>query len=439
MNGPGAGASGRVDGPVLGRRGTAWNPETRLYADGVVTGADGAPLVVPPHGALRRLPDTPFLDPASGTLPGAARPGPAEVARAAAETAAATLPGAGTRYAAMARTAFVDIRALLYPNGALVAAASPYWHYVWPRDAGFCAVALCLGGRHGDALRALRYVCGLQEPDGTWQARYLPDGSGRVPDRRGTQLDGIGWTLWALWVWAATAPARTVAAELADMLATVRAAADAMSAAVDPGTGLPRPSQDYWERDVDEATLGTAAPLLLGARAAADLLGRAGDGAAAARCARVRDLLRDGIRRHFAPLDFPRRVGGGGRDASVAFLLPPFSPMEPGPHAAWRRTLAALRLANGGVGGGEEWADTRTAWTPQVSLFAMTAAATGERHLAEGLLTWLEERRTRLGALPEKVTEDGRPAAVAPLALTGASVLIALASLEGRPPPTPPG
>lgn len=53
------------------------------------------------------------------------------------------------------------------------------------------------------AFDPLSYVASMQEKDGTWQARYLPDGSGDVPDDRGPQLDGIGWTLWATWIWAA--------------------------------------------------------------------------------------------------------------------------------------------------------------------------------------------------------------------------------------------
>ncbi|GAA3756114.1 hypothetical protein HDA32_004094 [Spinactinospora alkalitolerans] len=427
-----------ADTAALGTRGTAWSPETRLYSDGAVVGADGAPVVVPPHSRARRLAGTGFLDPGGAALPGAAEATDEAVREARAQLAAASVPGAGTAFADMARTALVDVRTLLHPNGAMVAAASPYWRYVWPRDAGYCAAALCLTGFHGDALRILYRVAALQEADGTWQARYLPDGSGRVPDDRGTQLDGIGWTLWAAWVWARTAPRSRVTGGLAELAPCLLAAADAITAAVDPGSGLPRPSQDYWEHDTAEATLGSAAPLLLGARAGADLLHRLAEHDAALECARTSVVLRAGIEEHFAALDYPRRATGGGRDASVAFLLPPFAPETPGPLAAWRRTVPALRLANGGVRPGEEWADTETAWTPQVSLFAMTAASVGDEALAGELLSWLDARRTRLGCLPEKVTAAGRPAAVAPLALTGASVLIALAALDGRPLPVPP-
>ncbi|GAA1991968.1 hypothetical protein GCM10009799_17320 [Nocardiopsis rhodophaea] len=429
--------------PVLGTRGTAWRPETRLYSDGVVVGADGAPVAVPPNSAVARVPETGLLAPEQ-RLPGAAEATPEAVARERAWLAAADVPAVGSPWAEMARTALIDIRALLYPNGAMVAAASPYWRYVWPRDAAFCAVALALSGRRGDALRVLRYVAAMREADGTWQARYLPDGSGEVPDDRGTQLDGIGWTLWAAWMLWRTAPvpAADVSAgaapkEVADVSPALVGAAEALDAAVDTDVGLPRPSPDYWEKATTDVTLGTAAPLLLGARAGAEVLRGLGAPDAARRCARVASRLGPGIERHFSRDGYPRRRGGG-RDAAVAFLLPPFAPAAPRPRASWHRTLAALRLSNGGVRPGEEWGDTATAWTPQLSLFTMTAACLGEHALAGSLLDWLDAHRTRLGALPEKVTSDGRPAAVAPLALTGASVLIALHALDGRPVHVPP-
>jgi hypothetical protein len=431
-------------GPALGVRGTAWSPETRLYTDGVVAGVDGAPVAVPPHSRVRRVRGTALA--AGSGPPGAAPDTPEARGRERARYARARVPGTGTRWAEMAGTALVDLLALLHPNGALVAAASPYWRYVWPRDAAFGAAALCACGLPGDALRVLRYVAGVQEADGTWQARYLPDGSGRVPDGRGTQLDGLGWTLWAAWVWAGTPGAH--GAGRAALAGPLRAAAGALCAAVDPVTGLPRPSPDYWEQETDRVTLGTAAPLLLGARCAADLLPRLGDPRAAERCAAAAGALAAGIGRHFAPRGFPRAVpapeGGGdgpgwaGRDASVAFLLPPFAPAEPGAVGAWRRATGELWLANGGVRPGADWPDTATAWTPQMSLFALTAACLGERGPAEERLDWLAARRTRLGALPEKVTAAGRPAAVAPLGLTAATVLLTLAALDGRPLPMPP-
>jgi len=217
--------------------------------------------------------------------------------------------------------------------------------------------------------------------------------------------------------------------------ATVGAILDAL----DPDTALPRVSQDFWEMDLDEATLGSAAPLLLGLRTGGDLLVRLGDSELAGRAADAARRMADAVATSFGGHGYARRLSGdGGRDASVAFLLPPFAPADVCVERAWREAVEATTVDNGGVRPGEEWSDLITAWTPQVSLHAMTAASVGDPALAHRLLSWLDVRRTSLGALPEKVTADGRPAAVAPLGITGATVLIALASLEGRPLPLPP-
>ncbi|SEF14300.1 hypothetical protein [Jiangella alba] len=421
----------------LGTRGTAWSPETRLYSDGVVIGADGAPLIVPPHSGLRRLPGTGYLDPSSGALPGAAVP-TGDDADAARELLAATeLPGRGTPYQPMAEEALIDIGVLTFANGAAVAAGSPYWRYVWPRDVGYMAAALTVCGRPEPAFAQLAYVAAMQEQDGTWQARYLPDGSRGVPDDRGLQLDGIGWTLWATWLWAGA-----TGGAVGSLAPMVRSAVGAALAALDPSTGLPRASQDFWEMDLDEATLGSAAPLLLGLRAGRELLtllGGPDDARLAARAADGAERLAAAVTGGFGAHGYARRISGsGGRDASVAFLLPPFAPHDEAVAAAWRSAVDATTVGNGGVRPGEEWTDVLTAWTPQVSLHALTAASTGDTALAHRLLSWLDLRRTDLGALAEKVTADGRPSAVAPLGLTGATVLLALAALDGRPLPAPP-
>jgi GH15 family glucan-1,4-alpha-glucosidase len=417
----------------LGTRGTAWTPETRLYSDGVVVGAGGTPLVVPPGSAFRRIADTPYLDPASGESPGAYRPSPADVDAARARLAGAQLPTAHGCYAEMARTAVVDIDALTFPTGAVVAAASPYWRYVWPRDAGFVAAALTLVGHAEDARRVLQYVGDMQERDGTWQARYLPDASGQVPDDRGLQLDGLGWTLWASWLWV-----RIGAGDPKHLADTTAAATRAALGCLDTVTGLPGAAQDYWEMDLDEVTLGTAAPVLLALRCGGDLAAELDQHELADRAGEAAGRLESAIHGIFGPHGYQRRAGGtGGRDASIAFLLPPFAPGDSVVRAAWRDAVEATKLPNGGVRPGEEWPDLATAWTPQVSLHALTAAVTGDTALAHRLLSWLDVRRTRLGSLPEKVTAEGRPAAVAPLGLTGATVLLALLNLDGRPLPVP--
>lgn len=414
---------------VLGHRDDLRAPETRLYSDGIVAGRSG-PVIVPPHTSFRRHPRTAFLDTASGDLPGAWHGSDEQIRQAQEDAHRLTLPGRGSSFADMAETALADIEAVLLPNGAAVAAASPYWRYVWPRDTAYMAAALVLVGRHELARRMLAYVAQVQEPDGTWQARYLADGSGDVPDGRGTQLDGNGWFLWATWL-------LHTADDATSLWPAARKAVRAAIAATEHESGLVTPSQDFWEVDVDEPTLGVAAPLLLALRTGAVLAEAAGEkdlGAAARQ--RGRELAR-AIDTQFGPR-FPRRLGNGGEpDASVAYLLPPFAPARDNVRAAWTTALGRMRVSNGGLKPGVEWADDQTAWTPQTALFAMTASYLGERELSDELLTWLDGRRTRLGSLPEKVTGAGHPAAVAPLALTSATVLLALAAREGRTLPVP--
>ena len=91
-----------------------------------------------------------------------------------------------------------------------------------------------------------------------------------------------------------------------------------------------------------------------------------------------------------------------------------------------------LVVACGGVGPGSSWRDDGVSWTPETALLAWSAAALGadgEAGLAaeaDELLDWLVDRRTGVGALPEKVAADGSPAGPAPLAWTCSLLLLAL-------------
>ena len=117
--------------------------------------------------------------------------------------AAGRVPGP-ERYADMARQALLDLDTLTLDNGAVLAGPTAAWLYSWPRDASFVAVALARTGHTDDAATILGHLARVQEADGTFQARYLPDESG-VPDDRGTQLDGGAWYLWAAAEWYAAA------------------------------------------------------------------------------------------------------------------------------------------------------------------------------------------------------------------------------------------
>ena len=148
----------------------------------------------------------------------------------------------------------------------------------------------------------------MQRPDGTWDARYLLDGSGAVNDGRPAELDAVGWVPWAVWSWfAAQRPGSGPAwAHLAALWPMVKAAADAAVRSLAPD-GLPRRSMDYWENS-DEVTLGTAAPVLAGLRAAGDLAGILGSGRDARRWASAADRLAAAIESAFGPFSYHRRA-----------------------------------------------------------------------------------------------------------------------------------
>ena len=343
--------------------------------------------------------------------------------------ATSRIPGTGGPYEDMARDAMLDLGVLTLPNGATVAGWSPAWRYVWPRDSAIVVAALAATGHEREAEAALAFLQRIQPPDGVFQARYLPDGSGRVPDGRGAQLDGSGWALWALGRWADALPADRRGVALAALDPLLDRSTAAIRAALDRPGGLPAPAMDYWEVRGGTLTLGTVAPLLAGLQSAARLYGQLGEPAAAAGAARRAAGLADRVRSAFGP-SYPRSLGGDGSDAAVAMLLPPFTDQrQPALVAAWRETMRSSRRPAGGFAPGAGWKRDGISWTPETALYALTAATLGDRATATTILTWLDRHRTRLGALPEKVLADGRPAAVAPLAWTAAAVLLTLAAL----------
>ena len=388
--------------------------------------------------------------------------------------AAGTVPGQAGWQRQLATAALADLRLLTRPNGAVAAAWYRQWKYAWPRDASWVAAALAVTGRTGTALRILRFLARGMTPSGRFAARYQLSGTpvwtGLAPE-----LDDNGWFPWAVWVWYASSagpgPGRTassraaVRSELAALWPAVSRSADYATSSLGPD-GLPSPSPDYWEQRASQPTIGTAAPLLAGLRAAARLAGAAGPGAAAAgrRFAAAAARLRRGITAEFGPAfpRYPAAFGGpadyvalfgtgpgqgqagtaalsvlNGPDSAVTFLGPPFAAPDPAVSAAIARAARALTLPNGGILPGTTWHGSRTtAWTPSTGFFALSDAASGRRAAAVRWLAWLARHRTTAGELPEQVGGRGQPVSVAPLAWTDAIVLLTLSALA-HPLPVP--
>ena len=123
--------------------------------------------------------------------------------------------------------------------------------------------------------------------------------------------------------------------------------------------------------------------------------------------------------------------GGGGLDAAVTFVMPPFDQSRSVQVAdAWTRFQTdALRPA-GGLAPGAGWKSDGISWTPETALVAYTAAMSGRREISEHWMDWLNNHRAPGGSLPEKVLAGGAPAGPAPLAWTAALVVLTSAELE---------
>jgi glucoamylase len=361
---------------------------------------------------------------------------------------AGLVPGVTAAQRSMATRALLDLTLAVRPNGAVVAGWRSSWEYAWPRDSCWVAVALAETGHPAMAYQILRFLQRMQADNGIWAARYLPDGSGPVRDGRPAELDADGWVPWAVWSWAATQqlrPGSRARRDLTLLWPMVTGAADAAARSLTQD-GLPEPAMDYWEVSV-QVTLGTAASLLVGLRAAADLAADIGGAkatsnghrwsAAAARLARA-------ITATFGMTGYQRLPKpGSGADAAVTFLGPPFAEPSPRVLQAARSAQRALTVPNGGLQPGTTWPGTPdVAWTAETAFFALFDAATGQHGRAAALLDWLATHTTKLGSLPEQVNSAGQPAGLAPLAWTDAVTLLALLAQTGHlhtVPVPPPG
>lgn len=375
----------------------------------------------------------------SAVVPADHPPAMQQIEQSRAWLASGRVPGRSPVQRAAAERALLAMRALLRPNGAMAAGWSPGWKYSWPRDSSFASAAFAHTGHDAEAYRILRYSAATQRSDGTWEARTELDGSG-PPDGRRWQLDANGWVPWATWQWYRTAPGATRHARLISLYPMIRKAADHAAGSL-RGDGLPPASPDYWELMTTTANIGTAAPLLAGLNASADLAREANRPDDAARWARAARRLSAAISANFLPLRYQRTTDGRhGHDSAVTFMAPPFNTAPVGLPGALDATYRALLLPNGGLTPGNDpaapWGGN--AWTPSTALFALAWAGTGEPAKAGQVLDWVLSKRNSLGELPEKVDKEGRAVSVAPLAWTGSIAVLSLVALDGTALPTPP-
>jgi glucoamylase len=380
-------------------------------------------------GRLRYLPAA-ADDPV--TVPAGDRGALAAAAADRAWLTAGTVPGRTPAERDAAARSLLFLRLLLRPSGAAIAAQPAYWAYVWPRDASFMAAAFHATGHHAESRAILGFLARTQEPDGTWPARSHPDGTA-VADGRRPQLDATGWVCWAAWLASDQAGDH---AETARLWPTVRAAADAAVRSL-RRDGLPAAGPDYWERPERAPTLGTAAALLAGLRAAARQA-RVAEPGAEGRYRQAADRLGRAVRRRLGGSDgYHHSTAGGGPDAAVAWLAPPFQPADATVRAAVASAARQLASGQGGaVVPGSPWRGADP-WTPATASFALAETGLGDHRSAQRRLGWLLDHRTALGAFPERVRRgDGAPRSVAPIGWTHALVLLTLATRD-HPLPIP--
>jgi glucoamylase len=352
--------------------------------------------------------------------------------------AGSLVPGSTAAQRSTAARALLDLRALVRPDGAVAAAWHRGWMYAWPRDSSWVAAALSVTGHAATAYTVLRFVAHVQLPSGRWAARYELSGDAPVRDGRPGELDANGWFPWAVWFWYITRPAGQTAARqgLLTLWPAVRRAADTAASLLGPD-GLPPVSMDYWEDTVSGVTLGIAAPLDTGLRAAADLARSLGYAADARSWSAAARRLGRAIQASFGATGYRRTPSpSSGADSAVTFLGPPFEPASPGVRRAVTAAARQLTLPNGGILPGAAWRDPDEAWTPETGFFALYDAASGDRRGAAHWLAWLAGHRTTAGSLPEQVSSDGSPSSVAPLAWTDAITLLAMTA-ERHPLPMP--
>lgn len=353
-----------------------------------------------------------------------------------------TVPGQDTTFEGMSVRALLDIHLLTAPTGAapgaILAAASPNWAYVWPRDAAFVAVAYAETGHGDEALEVLGFLADQQATNGSFEARYLPEGGQAVPDARESQEDGPGWALWAAAMVLQAQPTqadRDIASTALRPL--ILASTARLLAQVDPQTHLPAVSADYWEVPEDELTLGVAATTANGLDWAAWITEQGwvsegewrASGIESATVSAQAERTREAVIAEFGPT-YPRTVEGSV-DAALTFLQPPLARCAyPDSAEALASGVEAMARPAGGIAPGAGWKLDGVSWTPETALLGLVASAQGDQAETERWLNWLNEHRTEAGSLPEKVMYDGQPGAVAPLAWTAATVLITMAQDE---------
>ena len=297
--------------------------------------------------------------------------------------------------------------------------------FVWGRDLAFIVLAFLASGRDDLARRALRWLPTAQEPEGLWLQRHWTNGS-LAPSWCRHQLDETGAILFAY-----DAAWRRLGDETldADLWPSARRAADFLLGTIEED-GLPVATADLWEEREGRHAFTAAA--ICGGLRAASAMARRHEPAPAERYDAAAEVVRAAIERELWSEfhgRYLRSLADPTPDVSLLGLAWPFAAVEPGGERM-RATVAALQAELGCPAGslrryaGDTYAGGHR-WVLAALWLGLWHRQVGEPEGLERALTYALGAQTKLGLLPEQVTDDGEPAWVVPLAWSHAMLLLA--------------
>jgi glucoamylase len=297
--------------------------------------------------------------------------------------------------------------------------------FVWGRDLAFIVLAFLAAGRDDLAKRALRWLPTAQEPEGLWLQRHWTDGS-LAPSWCRHQLDETGAILFAYE--AAWQQLRDKALD-ADLWPSAKRAADFLLGTIEDD-GLPVATADLWEEREGRHAF-TAAAVYGGLRAAAALASRH-EPRLAEGYESAAEVVREAIERELWSEfhgRYLRSLADPTLDVSLLGLAWPFAAVDPGGERM-RATIAALQAELGCEAGsllryaGDTYAGGNR-WVLAALWLGLWHRQVGEGAGLQRALEYALSAQTKLGLLPEQVTEKGDPAWVVPLAWSHAMLLLA--------------
>lgn len=326
-------------------------------------------------------------------------------------------------------------------TGAVAGGARSFWSYCWPRDGVFTAAAFDLAGYYPEAEALYHLLARIQRPDGLWEARYNTDGT-PVTDGRATQIDTAGYFPWGVWLHVTVSGDHDFASR---MYPTVRRAADHVLATLDPQTGLPGPSSDYWESSkhlkfyMSNSIVCWAG--LISSANLADTLGRKKD---VRRYRAGAERIEHGVLKHLWSEQKKSYIRATeefvGVDSAACWAVSPFGMFEPDDPrlvSTVKRMEFLLTTGQGGITPGEDWI-RHDPWVHETLFLLLYHCATKNTAESNMYFNWVKKVATNADTLPETISlQNGMPNSTTPLAWAHAYFIFSAVERWGQGVPKP--